>query len=212
MITQASGSCRVTIDGGTDVLVGVKVEVGSIEPDVDAEEEEDPSANADQGDVDAGTIAVKDRDRGRIVCNVECSPSATRVFDPRQVEEMCNEYSQLMNRVLNAPHGGIDLKALCIIPGSTCWILNIDALVLDYGGNLLDAIFLATRGALHNTRIPRATVEQSDGRLEFDIADEETEIVRGWEDVPMCVTLNKVDYRRQQHLRWVDICHGFIAL
>ncbi|TPX72353.1 hypothetical protein SpCBS45565_g00437 [Spizellomyces sp. 'palustris'] len=194
MITQASGSCRATLDGGTDVLVGVKVEVGSIEPEVEAEEA-DIMEDVEQMDQDDGITMVKDKDRGRIVCNVECSPSATRIFEPRDIEDMCNEYSQFMNRVLNGSHGGVDLKALCIIPGSTCWILNIDVLVLDYGGNLLDAIFMATRGALHNTRIPRATVEQSDGRVEFDIADEETEIIRGWEDVPLCVSLNKIGYR-----------------
>ncbi|KND00790.1 uncharacterized protein SPPG_09154 [Spizellomyces punctatus DAOM BR117] len=194
MITQASGSCRVTLDGGTDILVGVKVEVGSIEPEVEAEEA-DILEDMEQMDQDDGITMVKDKDRGRIICNVECSPSATRIFEPRDIEDMCNEYSQFMNRVLNGSHGGVDLKALCIIPGSTCWILNIDVLVLDYGGNLLDAIFMATRGALHNTRIPRATVEQSDGRVEFDIADEETEIIRGWEDVPLCVSLNKIGYR-----------------
>ncbi|KAI8825686.1 ribosomal protein S5 domain 2-type protein [Fimicolochytrium jonesii] len=198
MINQASGSCRVTLEGGTDVLVGVKVEVGSIEPDLtDADDDDGAPAGveaADDVEQQAGT-AHKDRDRGRIVCNVDCSPSATRVFDPRDVENMCNEYSQFMNRVLNGPQGGVNLKALCIIPGSTCWILNIDALVLDYGGNLLDAIFMATRGALHNTRIPKATVEQSDGRVEFDIADEETEIVEGWQNVPVSVTLSKIAYR-----------------
>ncbi|KAJ3018903.1 Exosome complex component RRP42 [Thoreauomyces humboldtii] len=197
MITQASGSCRITLEGGTDVLVGVKVEVGSIEPDAEAEAEDTdaaPTLHGDDADV-GGSSMFKDRDRGRIVCNVECSPSATRIFDPRDVENMCNEYAQLMNRVLNGAHGGVDLKSLCIIPGSTCWILNVDALVLDYGGNLLDAIFLATRGALHNTRIPRATVEQSDGRVEFEIADEETEVVRGWEDVPVAVSLSKIGYR-----------------
>ncbi|RKO86997.1 ribosomal protein S5 domain 2-type protein [Blyttiomyces helicus] len=193
MITQASGSCRVSIDGGTDVLVGVKVEVASIEPDANAPGDDGDVAVGEEG-VEEG-VAGRDRDRGRIACTVECSPSATRVFDPRDVEEMSNEFSQLLERVLNGPHGGIDLKALCIVPGSTCWVLNIDALVLDYGGNLLDAIFLAIRGALHNTRIPRATVEYSDGHVEFEIADEETEIVKGWEDVPVGVTMNKIGSR-----------------
>ncbi|KAJ3158170.1 Exosome complex component RRP42 [Geranomyces michiganensis] len=211
MITQASGSCRVTLEGGTDVLVGVKVEVGSIEPDAEAAGDADDEVGNDGGDGGARAAGGEDdltngggrsgsahahaRDRGRISCTVACSPSATRVFDPRDVESMCNEYSQLLNRVLNSEHGGVDLAALCIIPGSTCWVLGVDALVLDYGGGLLDAIFAATRGALHNTRIPRVTVEQTDGRVEFEIADEETEIVAGWEDVPLTVSMNKIGYR-----------------
>ncbi|KAJ3165846.1 Exosome complex component RRP42 [Geranomyces variabilis] len=207
MITQASGSCRVTLEGGTDVLVGVKVEVGSIEPDAeaaaDADDIEDESGARTAGgggggaedDTTGSSGGAHARDRGRISCTVACSPSATRVFDPRDVESMCNEYSQLLNRVLNSAHAGIDLAALCIVPGSTCWVLNVDALVLDYGGGLLDAIFAATRGALHNTRMPKATVEQTDGRVEFEIADEETEIVAGWEDVPLTVSMSKIGYR-----------------
>ncbi|KAJ3277374.1 Exosome complex component RRP42 [Borealophlyctis nickersoniae] len=191
MITQASGSCRISIDGGTDVLVGVKVEVGSVEPDLEGEAEVEAVGDDEEG----GEVAGRDRDVGRVVCTVDCSPSATRIFDPRDVEDMCNEYSQFLNRILNGPHGGLDLKSLCIVPGSTCWILNIDALILDYGGNLLDAILIATRGALHNTRIPRTMVEQSDGHVEFDIAEEETEVVNGWENVPACVTVTKIGSR-----------------
>ena len=50
-------------------------------------------------------------------------------LDPREVEDMCSEYSELMNRVLNGDHSGLDLKSLCIVPGSTCWVVYIDALV-----------------------------------------------------------------------------------
>ncbi|KAI9105460.1 ribosomal protein S5 domain 2-type protein [Phlyctochytrium arcticum] len=194
MITQASGSCQVKLEGGTDVLVGVKVEVGSIEPDVAVEEDDVLTGENDQLG-EEGLHTGNERDCGRISCHVECSPSVTRAIDSRDVENMCNEYGQFLNRVLNGPQGGLNLKSLCIIPGSTCWILNIDVLVLDYGGNLLDAIFMATRGAIHNTRIPKATVTQSDGRVEFDIADEETEILQGREDAPLVVSLNKIGYR-----------------
>lgn len=120
------------------------------------------------------------------------SQSAVRVFDAREVEELCEEYAQYMNRLLNGPHGGLDLASLCIIPNSNCWIIYIDALVLDFGGNLLDAILLATRGALFNTRISKCTIEQVEGKYEFDVADEETDVLAGWREVPVCVTLNKV--------------------
>ncbi|KAJ3181028.1 Exosome complex component RRP42 [Gaertneriomyces sp. JEL0708] len=188
LVAQASGSCRVKLDSGTDVLVCVKVEIGSIEPSADNDADDDTV-------LDEGEWKAKDRDRGRISCNVECSPSATRgLMEPQDVENMCIEYSQFMNRVLNGDQGGIDLKSLCIIHGSTCWILNIDVLVLDFGGNLLDIILVATRGALHNTRIPKAIIEESDGKVDFAISDDETELVRGWEGVPLCVTLNKIGY------------------
>jgi exosome complex RNA-binding protein Rrp42 (RNase PH superfamily) len=63
---------------------------------------------------------------------------------------------------------------------------------LDYGGNLLDTIFVATRGALQNALIPKATVEEAAGHYEFDVSDEETETLKGWEDVPIVTTLYKV--------------------
>jgi len=102
-----------------------------------------------------------------------------------------------MNRVLNGPQGGIDLKSLCIIPGAQCWIIYVDVLVLDYDGNLLDTIFLATRAALQNTRIPKTEIQDiGNGQLEFEISDdiEDAEKIKGWEDVPVTVTLNKVIY------------------
>jgi exosome complex RNA-binding protein Rrp42 (RNase PH superfamily) len=44
------------------------------------------------------------------------------------------------------------LEELCIIPGKQCWVLHVDAVVLDSGGNLLDAIVLAARAALKTTQ------------------------------------------------------------
>ena len=46
----------------------------------------------------------------------------------------------------------IDMTKLCIVPGKICWVIYIDAMILDSGGNLFDAISVATRAALHNTR------------------------------------------------------------
>ncbi|KAJ3045489.1 Exosome complex component RRP42 [Rhizophlyctis rosea] len=190
LITQASGSARARIAGGTDVLVGVKTEVGSIDPELDADEVEEPDVEG----LEEAELGGRDRDRGRIVCTVDCSQSANRIYNSRELEDICNEYAQILNRVLNGPQGGVDLKSLFIVKGN-CWILNIDVVILEHGGNVLDTIFIATRAALHNTRIPRVTIEESDGHTEFDIADEETEIVRGWEDVPLCITLNKIGMR-----------------
>ncbi|KAL2916311.1 hypothetical protein HK105_204067 [Polyrhizophydium stewartii] len=198
MITQASGSCRATIDFGTDVLAGVKVQVGDIEGRVDSDEAQADGAmveDAGAGD-DAETGAQSRGNVGRVVCTVECSPAAKSVLDAREVDDMCNEYSQILTRTLNGPHGGLDLQKLCIIPGSTCWVVNVDVLILDYGGNVLDTIFMAVRGALHNTRLPKATVEQTDGHFEFDISDDETEILAGRESVPVAMTLSKIGTSR----------------
>lgn len=74
----------------------------------------------------------------------------------------------------------------------------MDALVLDYGGNLVDAVFMGTRAAIFDTRIPKTEVQDlGDGNFDFEVLDdaEDTEVVEGREDMPICVTLNKVPCR-----------------
>ena len=54
VISQASGSARCRLGEGTDVLVGVKIEIGAIE--IDGNDEQ--------------VVEIKSK-RGRVVCNVE---------------------------------------------------------------------------------------------------------------------------------------------
>ncbi|TPX47096.1 hypothetical protein SeMB42_g03469 [Synchytrium endobioticum] len=204
IISQASGSSRVKSDI-TDVVVGIKFEVETFGSRTDDDQGDDYADDrgigrgaddplhdaADDIDADQGAI----QDRGRVVCNVECSPSASRSTDRRELENMALEYSEFMNRVLNAPHGGIDLKALLIVPKTSCWVIYIDVLVLDMGGSLLDTIFLATRAAMGNARMAKVLLEQVGGRYEYDISDDETEIVKGWEDIPITITFYKIGER-----------------
>jgi exosome complex RNA-binding protein Rrp42 (RNase PH superfamily) len=39
----------------------------------------------------------------------------------------------------------LDLQALCVAPGKTCWVLCIEALLLSVGGSVLDALSIAVR-------------------------------------------------------------------
>ncbi|KAF9564002.1 Exosome complex component RRP42 [Mortierella alpina] len=211
VVSQTSGSARVRIAGGTDVLVSVKAEIGPVLVDPET------------GD---------GADKGQIICSVECAPSASQQFEGRGADELNNELTQMMSRFLShsgpaastfhstntttspsstasgseasttakttSGAGGINLSKLCIIPGQQCWILYVDALVLDYGGNLMDAIFMGTRAAIYDTRIPKTEVQDlGDGQFEFEVLDdaEDTEEVEGREDMPLCVTLNKIGAR-----------------
>ncbi|KAG0201286.1 Exosome complex component RRP42 [Mortierella sp. GBA30] len=206
VVSQTSGSARVRIAGGTDVLVSVKAEIGPV-----------------QVDPETGDGA----DKGQIVCSVECAPSASQQFEGRGADDLNNELTQMMSRFLShsgpaassfissntlssstttdsskaklsSGAGGINLSKLCIIPGQQCWILYVDALVLDYGGNLMDAIFMGTRAAIFDTRIPKTEVQDlGDGQFEFEVLDdaEDTDAVEGREDMPVCVTLNKIGAR-----------------
>ncbi|CAG8628128.1 1799_t:CDS:2 [Acaulospora colombiana] len=176
MISQANGSARCRLGEGTDVLVGVKVEIGSIE--IDGADEE--------------VAAIKAK-RGRVVCNIECSPIASLQFAGRGADDINNELTQTVDRVLNGPQGGINLEKLCILPGEECWVVYIDALVLDYAGSILDTIFMTIRAALFNTRVPKTTVENNEVEISGDV--EEWERIEGWEQVPVSITLNKIGSR-----------------
>lgn len=59
----------------------------------------------------------------------------------------------------------------------------------------MDAIFMGTRAAIFDTQIPKTEVQDlGDGQFEFEVLDdaEDTDSVEGKEDMPICVTLNKV--------------------
>ncbi|KAG9290899.1 hypothetical protein G9A89_011049 [Geosiphon pyriformis] len=180
IISQCSGSARCRLGEGTDVLVGVKVEIGDIE--IDGAEED---------------FGGKKAKRGKVICSVECSPIASQQFAGRAAEDYNNELAQILDHVFNGPQGGINLEKLCIIPGQQCWIVYIDALVLDYAGNILDTIFVTTRAALFNTRVPKTSVQENEGIMEIEVFDDvdQAERIVGWDQVPIAVTLNKIGSR-----------------
>jgi exosome complex RNA-binding protein Rrp42 (RNase PH superfamily) len=47
--------------------------------------------------------------------------------------------------------GGIDLSVLSIVSGKTCWVLHVDALLLNIGGNLHDAVSAAAQVGVPGT-------------------------------------------------------------
>lgn len=46
---------------------------------------------------------------------------------------------------------GLDLTALCVTSGKICWMLYVDALVLNMDGNILDALSIASRVGMHTS-------------------------------------------------------------
>jgi len=161
IITQTNGSARVKLEG-TDVLVGVKAEIG--EPEM-----ENPN-------------------KGRIHVSVECCPSASPEFEGRGAEELNTELAQLLERLLKN-ETALEWEKLCILLGKVCWILYIDTLVLDSGGNLFDAISVATRAALYNTTIPVVEVQNHD----YDVTDDPEKIWKlNVENTPICISFCKI--------------------
>lgn len=138
IIAQADGSARLHL-GATDVLVGVKVELGV------------PDSSAP--------------DQGQVHVSVECSSCASPEFKGRGGEDWGIDLAQALEASLvgsPAAGGSLDLKALCVLPGKTCWVVYVDALLLNDGGNVLDALSIAVRAALALTRIPKVEVSMDD--------------------------------------------------
>ncbi|XP_009462791.1 PREDICTED: exosome complex component RRP42 [Nipponia nippon] len=169
VVSNTSGSARVKL-GHTDILVGVKAEMG--------------------------TPKLEKPDEGYLEFFVDCSANATPEFEGRGGEELGTEIANTLYRVFSSENS-VDLKSLCINPREHCWVLYVDVLLLECGGNLFDAISIAVKAALFNTRIPKVRVlEDEEGSKEIELSDDPYDCIRlNVDDVPCIVTLSKIGYR-----------------
>jgi len=135
LVSHASGSCHLRL-ANTDILVGVKAELDTPLPN--------------------------HPDRGRIEFKVDCSANATPAFEGRGGDELAEDISRILASSYESPEI-LNLEALCILAGKTCWILYVDILVLEVGGNLYDAVSMAVKAALFSTKVPVVTVAAVDG-------------------------------------------------
>ncbi|MBL7054579.1 exosome complex protein Rrp42 [Candidatus Woesearchaeota archaeon] len=127
VIKMAEGSARVKI-GETEVIVGVKVELGKPYPDMP----------------DAGTIMV----------GAELLPLSSPNFElgPPSIEAI--ELARVVDRGIRESKT-LDFKKLCIKKGEQVWILLIDICTINDAGNLPDASSLAALAALRDMRFPK---------------------------------------------------------
>eukprot|EP00058_Branchiostoma_floridae_P026891 XP_002612382.1 hypothetical protein BRAFLDRAFT_280121 [Branchiostoma floridae] len=178
VVSNTSGSARLRL-GNTDILVGVKAEMG--EPDPGRPKE------------------------GKLEFFVDCSANASPEFEGRGGEELAIEVSNALQRIFNSK-STLDLTALCIIPEGQCWVLFVDVLVLECGGNLFDAVSLAVKAALFNTRIPTVVVTADDeGQQEIELSDDPYDVKRlDVDNVPLIVTLSKIGHRHVVDASWEE--------
>jgi exosome complex component RRP42 len=106
---KAEGSARVKL-GNTDVLCGVKLNVGTPYPD-----------NPDSGVMSTGAELV---------------PIASPNFEMGRPGEDAIELARVVDRGIRES-GMIDFGKLCIEPGEAVWMVSIDLHVLNHDGNLL---------------------------------------------------------------------------
>ncbi len=134
IIETAEGSSRVKL-GDTEILCGIKLEVGTPYPDTPSE----------------GTISV----------NAELLPLSSPEFESGPPGEEATEVARVVDRGIREAKT-LDFKKLCIEEGKKAWIVNIDLCTINNAGNLIDASGIAALAALKNARMPEFDGEKVD--------------------------------------------------
>ena len=137
IIERAEGSARVLL-GKTEVVVGVKIEMGEPFPDTPNE--------------------------GVLTVNVELVPLASPMFEPGPPDENSIELARIVDRGIRESKA-IDVGSLCIEPGKKVFVVFVDVYVLNHDGNLIDASALAAMAALLNTKMSNYEVEDGEVKL-----------------------------------------------
>jgi exosome complex component RRP42 len=139
VIEKAEGSAWVRL-GDTQVLVGIKAELGEPFPDLP--------------------------DRGVITTNVELVPLASPTFEPGPPDENAIELARVVDRGIRESQA-VDLEKLVIVPGKLVRVIFIDVHVLDHGGNLLDASGIGAIAALLSTKLPKVNYNEETDEVEI---------------------------------------------
>ena len=134
---NAEGSARVKI-GKTEVLVGIKMDVGIPYPD--------------------------SQDKGNLMVTSELLPlSSPRIeLGPPQFEAI--EIARIIDRGIRESKF-IELEKLCIKEGEKVWTVFIDIYSINDDGNLLDAAGIGAVVALKNAKIPE--YDEETGKTQF---------------------------------------------
>src|SRR3989338_661325 len=141
---NAEGSARV-IMGDTEVIVGVKMDVG--EPYFDSQ---------DEGVLITGAelLALSSED-------FELGPPGTKAV----------ELARVVDRGIRES-GCIDMKKLCIKKKEKVWMIFIDIYTINDGGNLIDASALAVLAALRDTKFP--VYDEKNERVDYGNLDKKS--------------------------------------
>jgi len=137
LIERAEGSARVRL-GKTEVLVGIKIEVG--EPFLDVPNE------------------------GVLTVNAELVPLASPTFEAGPPDENSIELARIVDRGIRESKA-IDLGSLCVEPGKKVFVVFVDIYVLNHDGNLIDASALASLAALLNTKMFNYDVKEGEIKI-----------------------------------------------
>ncbi len=131
-IENADGSARVKF-GNTDVIAGVKLNVGKPFPD--------------------------SPDEGVLIVSAELSPIASPDFEEGPPRGESIELARIVDRGIRESEA-IDTEKLCVKDGEKVWMVNIDINIINQDGNLIDAAALAAITALWCAKFPKYDEEK----------------------------------------------------
>ncbi len=137
VVERAEGSARVRL-GKTEVMVGIKIEVGEPFSDVP--------------------------DQGVLTVNAELVPLASPTFEPGPPDENAIELARVVDRGIRESKA-INLEKLCAVPGKKVFIVFVDVYVLNHDGNLIDASALASLAALLNTKMRKYELKEGEVKM-----------------------------------------------
>ena len=130
----AEGSAKVIV-GETEVMVGIKMEVGEPYPDTPGE--------------------------GTIIVGAELLPLSNPNFESGPPGIQAIELARVVDRGIRESKC-MDFKKFCITEGEKVWLMLIDIVTLNDAGNLFDASALAAYAALQNAVFPKFDGEKID--------------------------------------------------
>jgi exosome complex component RRP42 len=137
IIERAEGSARVLL-GKTEVVVGVKIEMGEPFPDTPNE--------------------------GVLTVNAELTPIASPIFEAGPPDEDSIELARIVDRGIRESKA-IDTEKLVIEPGKKVFVVFVDVYVLNHDGNLIDTSALAAVAALLNTKMANYEVKEGEVKI-----------------------------------------------
>ena len=156
LIKKAEGSAMCKL-GETKVIAGVKMDLGDPYPDTP--------------------------DEGTIMVNAEFTPMASPEFESGPPSEDATELARVVDRGIRESHC-LDFKKLAIKGSEKVWMVFIDIHIINDGGNLIDASFLASMAALLTAKMPKVKDDVVDRKK----MDKDLKV----EHVPIEVTVSKV--------------------
>ncbi|OIO81717.1 hypothetical protein AUJ84_00310 [Candidatus Pacearchaeota archaeon CG1_02_32_132] len=139
---MAEGSARVRM-GKTEIIAGVKMEVGTPYPD---------SPN-----------------KGNLTVSADLLPLASPRFEQGPPKFNAIELPRLIDRMIRES-GMIDLKKLVIVEGEKVWTVIVDIYPINDDGALVDAASIACVAALKNAVFPKL---KEDGKIDYHAKSDE---------------------------------------